>query len=207
MDPKIEALRGREPGIIYHERLIKNAILLPLVEYEGETCVLFEKRASHMKRQPGEICFPGGGVEAEEKGQAISAIRETCEELGLQSEDIELIAPLDIMVSPFDMIIYPYLGYIKDYARIAINPDEVDSVFCVPLEFLLSHQPIKTKMELSVDAHQDYPFELIPQGRDYPFRRGAYPVFFYLWKDKVIWGLTALILHHFLELLQQQSSQ
>jgi len=207
MDPKIEALRDRVPGIIYHERVLKNAVLLPLVEHEGETCVLFEIRASHMKRQPGEICFPGGGVEADDEGQAISALRETCEELGLQPEDIELIAPLDIMVSPFDMIIYPYLGYIKDYTRIAINPDEVDSVFCVPLEFLQDHQPIKTKMKLSVDAHQDYPFELIPQGRNYPFRRGAYPVFFYLWKDHVIWGLTALILHHFLELLKQHSSQ
>ncbi|MEQ8236303.1 MAG: CoA pyrophosphatase [Syntrophomonadaceae bacterium] len=207
MDPRIEALRGRIPGIIYHERVLKNAVLLPLVEYGGEICVLFEIRASHMKRQPGEICFPGGGVEEDDEGQAISAIRETCEELGLLTEDIELIAPLDLMVSPFDMIIYPYLGYINDYNRIAINPDEVESVFCVPLQFLLDHQPIMTKMKLSVDAYQDYPFELIPQGRNYPFRRGAYPVFFYLWKDQVIWGLTALILHHFLELLKQQSSQ
>lgn len=206
MDPRIEALRGRLPGIIHHERVRKNAILLPLVDYQGETCVLFEKRASHMKIQPGEICFPGGGVEREDQGQAIAAMRETCEELGLEPGDIELISPLDLMVSPFDMIIYPYVGYIKDFSLIKINPEEVDSVFCVPLEFLLQHQPVQSRMEINIDTRQDYPFELIPQGKDYPFRRGSYPVFFYLWKEHVIWGMTALILNHFLDLLRKQHS-
>ena len=58
LDKNAEALRGRIPNILDHERAHKNAVLLPLVEYGGETCILFEKRASQMKQQPGEICFP-----------------------------------------------------------------------------------------------------------------------------------------------------
>jgi peroxisomal coenzyme A diphosphatase NUDT7 len=198
----IEALRGRKPDILGHDTAIKNAVLLPLVEFQGETCVLFEKRASHMKQQPGEICFPGGGIEDHDPGNAESAIRETCEELGIRADNIELIAALDIMVSPFDFILYPYLGYIKDFSQIKPNPDEVESVFCVPLNYLLNCQPISTKMHLSVDAAQDYPFELIPQGKDYPFRQGTYPVQFLLWKEHVIWGMTARILLNFLNLLK-----
>ncbi|MCX5781023.1 MAG: CoA pyrophosphatase [Firmicutes bacterium] len=204
LEKNIESLRGRIPNILDHDRAFKNAVLLPLVEYGGETCILFEKRASNMKQQPGEICFPGGGVEDNDSGKAVAAIRETCEELGLTAEDIEVIAPLDIMVSPFNLIIYPYVGYIKDYQRINPNPDEVDSVFYVPINFLLSYQPIFTDMAFKMDVSQDYPFELIPQGKDYPFRQSMYPVHFFLWKEHVIWGLTARILNHFLDLLRKE---
>jgi 8-oxo-dGTP pyrophosphatase MutT (NUDIX family) len=204
LDINIENLRGRTPNILDHERAVKNAVLLALVEYEDETCILFEKRASHMKQQPGEICFPGGGIEDHDSGKAVAAVRETCEELGLETEDIDLIAPLDIMVSPFNLIIYPYVGYIKDYSRIQPNPDEVESVFCVPLDFLLNYKPIFTQMAIKMYAPEDYPFELIPQGKDYPFRQSTYPIHFFLWNEHVIWGMTARILNHFLNLLKKE---
>ena len=202
MDKKLESLRGRIPNILDHERAFKNAVMLPLVEFEGQTCILFEKRAPHMKLQPGEICFPGGGVEDYDSGKAVAAIRETCEELGLEAEDIDLIAPLDIMVSPFNLIIYPYVGRIKDCTRIKPNPDEVETVFYVPLHFLLDYNPIFTRMAVRMDAPEDYPFELIPQGKDYPFRDATYPVHFFIWGEHVIWGMTARILNHFLNLLK-----
>jgi len=202
LNKRIEGLRGRKADILEHERASKSAILLPLVDYQGETCILFEKRSPHLKQQPGEICFPGGGIEASDQGTAKAAIRETCEELGIKIEDIDMIAPLDIMVTPFNTIIYPYVAYIKDCARVIPNQDEVEEVFYVPVSFLLKNKPIFKKMSLKMDAPEDYPFELIPQGKDYPFRQASYPQHFYLWKDRVIWGLTARILNHFLNLLK-----
>lgn len=201
-DVRIEGLRGRKADILEHERSSKSAILLPLVDYQGEICVLFEKRSAQLKQQPGEICFPGGGVEESDQGTAVAAVRETCEELGIEADDIDLIAPLDIMVTPFNTIIYPYVAYIKDYARIMPNCDEVEEVFCVPLSFLSKNKPIIKKMSLKMDAPEDYPFELIPYGKNYPFRQASYPQHFYLWKDRVIWGLTARILNHFLNLIK-----
>jgi len=200
---EIESLRGRIPNILEHERASKSAVLLPLVEFQGNTCILFEKRSLNLKHQPGEICFPGGGIEESDQGKAIAAIRETCEELGLATEDIELIAPLDILVTPFNTIIYPYAGYIKDYSKIKFNQDEVEEVFCVPLSFLVKNRPIFKKMSLKMDAPEDYPFELIPHGKDYPFRQATYPQHFYIWKEYVIWGMTARILNHFLNLLNK----
>ena len=200
---EIESLRGRIPNILEHERASKSAVLLPLVEFQGNTCILFEKRSLNLKHQPGEICFPGGGIEESDQGKAIAAIRETCEELGLATEDIDLIAPLDILVTPFNTIIYPYAGYIKDYSKIKFNQDEVEEVFCVPLSFLVKNRPIFKKMSLKMDAPEDYPFELIPHGKDYPFRQATYPQHFYIWKEYVIWGMTARILNHFLNLLNK----
>jgi len=201
----IEALRGRIPHILEHERAAKSAVLLPLVEYKGETCILFEKRSLSLKQQPGEICFPGGAIDENDAGKAAAAIRETCEELGLVPDDIDLIASLDIMVTPFNAIIYAYAGYIKDYHKINPNPDEVEEVFYVPLSFLLTNKPIFKKMSLIMDAPEDYPFELIPQGKNYPFRQATYPQHFFIWHEYVIWGMTARILNHFLKILKKVS--
>ncbi|PKM75958.1 MAG: coenzyme A pyrophosphatase [Firmicutes bacterium HGW-Firmicutes-15] len=200
-DKGIEDLRGRKPNILEHELANKSAVLLPLVKVQEETCILFEKRSSLLRLQPGEICFPGGGIESSDRGTAIAAVRETCEELGLVTEDVELIAPLDIMVTPFNAIIYPYVGYIKDCSKIQVNRDEVEEVFYVPVNFLLKNKPIFKKLSVKMDVPADFPFELIPHGKNYPFREASYPQHFYIWKDRVIWGMTARILNHFLNLL------
>ncbi len=53
-------LLGRTPSILGHEKFIKFAVLLPLVEVNGDVHILFEVRSLKMRRQPGEVCFPGG---------------------------------------------------------------------------------------------------------------------------------------------------
>lgn len=205
LEHNLEALRGRIPNILEHEEAVKSAVLLPLVEYEGETCILFEKRALSLKQQPGEICFPGGAIEESDPGKAVAAIRETCEELGLMPEDIDLITTLDIMVTPFNFIIYSYVGCIKDYNKIKPNADEVEEVFCVPLSFLINNKPITKEASYKMDTPEDYPFDLIPQGKNYPFRQATYPQHFYIWHEYVIWGLTARILNHFIKLLTKSA--
>lgn len=197
----IEALRGRKRNIMGHKEANVSAVLLPLVETAGELAVLFEKRSLHLFSQPGEICFPGGRIESEEDPQ-MAAVRETCEELGLDNSDFEVIAPLDLLITPFSAIVYPYVGYIKDKHRITLNPDEVETVFCVPLEYLLHNKPIQKNLSVKMNFSDDYPYELIPHGREYPFRQPSYPQHFYIWKEYVIWGLTALILNHFIGLVK-----
>lgn len=201
----INGLRGRQAKILGHEEYFESAVILPLIEKDGQLCVLFELRAHHLVHQPGEISFPGGKIEKEDRGPAQAAIRETCEELGLRAEDIEIICPLDIMVSPFNTIVYPFLALLKNCQLVQPSPDEVEEVFYVPLNFFLDHDPLYKPIWLTVSAPDDFPFDMIPQGRNYPFRKGYYPQFFYLWKDRVIWGLTARILTHFLRLLKESA--
>src|SRR5699024_7104932 len=76
-------IQKREPGILNKEKLRKAAVLLPLVEVDGETHILFEVRSNKMRRQPGDICFPGGRVEEFDETKLATAIRETSEELGV----------------------------------------------------------------------------------------------------------------------------
>ncbi len=202
--PDLEFLKQRKQGILGENQSFRSAVLMPLLELNGEPHVLFEKRAADLKVQPGEICFPGGAIDLKDASPAQAAIRETSEELKISQQDIELVAPLDIMVSPFNAIVYPFVGVIKNPQNISCNPSEVDEIFYVPLQHLIDQDPLKYVLNLTVQMPEGYPYELIPGGKNYPYRSGKMPQQFYFWEDRIIWGLTARILHHFLELLQSK---
>lgn len=197
---KLNQLRLRKAAIMNHDKMAKSAVVLPLIENEGQLYILFEKRSMMLRHQPGEICFPGGGIELDDKGPMKAAIRETCEELGLQPTDINVICPLDIVVSPFTAIIYPYLAIIGSPEKIVLT-DEVEKIILIPLDYLKQNPPLINNLHISLQASDDFPFHLIPQGPNYPFKHSKYPQIFYQYNDTVVWGLTALILTHFLELL------
>jgi len=198
----IRALKGREAKILGHESCFKSAVILPLMEYQGETCIVFEERTSWLKKNPGEISFPGGRVEPGDGGELGAAMRETCEELGLCCEDLKFIAPLDILLTPFNLLVYPFVCEVRPDALVSPNPSEVKSVLFIPLNYLLEYEPVVNEVAVKLVPPPDYPFDLIPNGRNYPWREGSYAQFFYIWQDHVIWGLTARILHHFLSLLK-----
>lgn len=202
LEDKIFRLYDRTAAILGSDNSFKSAVLVPLVRIDSEWCILFQKRSSTIDRQPGEICFPGGALEKSDPGPRYAAVRESCEELGLSPEDISVIAELDVFVSPFNMIIYPYLAVIHDSDKIDIDPVEVERIFYVPLNWLLEYEPQATSTGIALTWPEDFPLHLIPEGKDYPFRRTIYPQYFYIWKEDVIWGLTARILTHFLDLIR-----
>lgn len=175
-----------------------SSILIPLIERDGEIHILYEKRALHLNSQPGEICFPGGKIESLEKS-CETALRETCEELNLDDNEVTLIGQLDSILTSFDMIIHCYVGKIsRPFEAIQFSRSEVDQIFTVPLSKLRTLSPqiynIQTKMELPTD----FPFSNIPNGKDYNFRNTVYPIVFYYYDHYIIWGLTARMTQNFI---------
>lgn len=193
------SVKGRTASVMGQESLFKSAVLVPLVERNGEIHVLFEERAHHLRRQPGEIGFPGGRIDPGDSSPQAAAIRETCEELGVLPTSIDLIGALDYVVTPFQ-IVYPFVGQIQGSDLISPSPDEVASVFYVPLHFLRENPPVLYHADLQVTPPEDFPFEQIPNGRNYKWKAGQIPEYFYYFEDRIIWGLTARILHHLLEI-------
>ena len=57
-------LNGREPQVTTDIDVITAAVAVPLLEIDGEDHVLFTVRSQTLRRQPGEISFPGGIVKA-----------------------------------------------------------------------------------------------------------------------------------------------
>ncbi len=192
----------RQPDILGSEEFAKFALLLPLIEKKGELYILFEVRSLSMRRQPGEICFPGGKIDFDDKSPEAAAIRETHEELGIPKKNIELLFPLDFMISPFGTLIYTYAGLV-DLTEINLNKAEVGEIFTVPLEFLLKTDPDIHYVKLRPEPEENFPFHLINRGKDYNWQAKSMEEFFYVYDNRIIWGLTARILKHFLDLLRQ----
>jgi peroxisomal coenzyme A diphosphatase NUDT7 len=193
-------LKGRKPKILGEENFFRVSVLLPLVEIDGDIHVLFEVRASHMRRQPNEVCFPGGKMDVNDQTELQCAIRETTEELGIHESDISNVIPLDYLVSAFGTIIYPFVGFIDDLNKLRPNPDEVGSTFTVPLSYLRQTEPERYKINFEVQPEDGFPFNLIVGGENYNWQTRQVDELFYQYDGNVIWGLTARILTHFLEL-------
>ncbi len=177
-------------------------VLVPIIEDEKGCQVLLETRASTLRKQPGEISLPGGRRERGETPQS-TAIRETSEELTIPEEAISVFGPLDYLVTPFDYIIYPFVGTIKEpyIGQIAGAPGEVDEVFTVPLDFFLDTKPECYRLSTELQIPREFPFGLIPHGEDYNWSTGTYPVCFYCYNDRIIWGITARIIKNLINRL------
>ena len=195
-------IRNREAGILDDQGLFEHAVLIPLISYNNKISLLFEVRSHHLKGQPGEICFPGGHTEKKDGSPKETALRETGEELGIDKSDIEVWGPLDILITPHQLKIHPFVGYIRDDKKIAPDPSEVKEVFFAPLEFFLNVKPVVCLVNVVLQPESDFPFHLVPNGKDYDWKKGQYPVYFYHYGNYLIWGLTARILHHFIEVIR-----
>lgn len=179
----------------------KSAVMILLREEEGETYIIFEKRALTLKRQPGDISLPGGTIEENETPME-AAVRETEEELNVNREDIELIGPMDYFISPYRTIMYPFVAELHAN-HFNPNKEEVDHVFKVPLRYFLENEPMCYEVEIGPNLKEDFPFNLIEGGRDYKFGKGKIDQYFYLYGDYVIWGFTALIIKKFVERIKE----
>jgi len=179
------------------------AVVIPIVWENNQLAVLFEVRSAHLSWQPGEICFPGGRIEALDDSPLSAAVRETREELSLRAEQIQVLGSLHEVVSPIGVRLYPFVGHITDHHLINPSQDEVSKVFTVPLEFLLEAEPIVGYMERCTRPLADFPFELLPGYSDKWKSRKNYQVLFYKYNEYVIWGLTAQVLHNFLKIYKK----
>lgn len=185
------------PKILGSESFTKFSVLLPLVKKEDGIHILFEERAYTLNRQPGDICFPGGKVDGEDVNEEHTAIRETIEELGLKRDDIGDLYSLDYIVTAFGTIIYPFVGFIHNTHEIKINKSEVESFFTIPLSFFVTNLPEIYYVNFQAVPEEKFPLELIVGGKDYQWQSRNKEEYFYHYENRVIWGLTAKVLTHF----------
>ncbi len=180
------------------------AILVPLVEQDGMLWLLFETRASTLVgHQPNEVCFPGGRREHGES-PARTALRETWEELGIPSEEIELLAPLDVAQDISDRVIWPFLGKVSQAGLRAMHESrsEVQNTFLVPLDYLINYPEEVYRYPVGPTVDDSFPFDRIGFSHDYPWRRGWMEVPVYEYDGHFIWGMTGRMVRWLLQQLQ-----
>jgi len=82
---------------------------------------------------------------------------------------------------------------LTDY-EMTYNKDEVAEIFIVPLKFFMETEPEAYTNTVRLMPPEDFPFDQVPGGRNYHWRDGHKKVYFYYYKDWIIWGLTAYVL-------------
>ena len=196
-----EKIQNRIPGATRIQHYF--SVLIPLIEIDGEIHLIYELRSKDLNTQPGEVSFPGGRIErGEEFSQA--AVRECSEELLIPESKIELLGETDYLITPFNFIIYSFVGKIKvkSMDEIKVNDYEVEEIFTVPISFFLNHNVEKYAAVLKSEFDQDFPYHLLPQGEKYNSRQGDYQIYFYRYQGRVIWGITAEITKAFIDILR-----
>ncbi|MGO9963238.1 MAG: NUDIX hydrolase [Acidimicrobiales bacterium] len=157
------------------------AVLIALMPEDGrggesQASVVLIRRAAHLRANPGEIAFPGGRIEPGEMPLQ-AALREAEEEVGLSPDGLEVLGELSSLGHPLGAApIVPFVAAAASRLSLEANPDEVDSVLCVPLASLV--------------APGRYWRERWDRAGDPP--RTMH--FFDLGED-VVWGATAEMLH------------
>ena len=168
------------------------AVLIPWITTQYGESILLEVRSQYV-RQPGEVCFPGGKIEPGESA-AEAAVRETCEELGLEPVDIDITGIMDPLVMGDGREVYPVAGRIRriDTNSLDFSSDEVEEVFLLPFDrpedYAWSH------FDLAATPDEALPEKLRGYLSHYGEYRKTGATDYLEYDGHGIWGLTARII-------------
>lgn len=197
-----ELLQNRAPGLM--DASGRYAVLVPLVEGPAGPSLLYEVRARTLRRQPGEVCFPGGRLEKGESPEQC-ALRELEEELAIPPASVQVLGQLDFIAHRANFIMYPVLGWVEDWgvSRLSPSPAEVEETFFVPLSHLKQNPPLEYTYQLMPTPAEHFPYDVLGIPRDYKWQPGGENVPVYPWEGRAIWGLTGRITRHLLRILEE----
>ncbi|MGI2225651.1 CoA pyrophosphatase [Shewanella frigidimarina] len=158
----------------------KAAVLIPVIEIEQQLHLILTRRPMHLRHHPGQISFPGGKVEPDDINVIHTALREAHEEIGLLSENVDVLGVFPAHKTFTGFEITPVVAMVKQPFELVLDPGEVDDCFSVPLNFFIKRS----------NRHKMF-----------HYRHGEhYQVHFMPFEDKFIWGVTAAIIdllcHH-----------
>lgn len=163
-------------------RVVEAAVMVPLVNRAAGVQVLLTQRTAHLTDHAGQICFPGGRVEAHDDSREETALRETEEEIGLARTRVRLLGRLPEYDIPSGFRITPVVGWVEPPLELALDAFEVDSVFEAPLAHFLDPRRY--------------------QRREYRFRGRHRHYMAVPYEGRYIWGATAGMLYSFARMLK-----
>ena len=147
-------------GILYHDDYINNPE------------IIFTQRSTKLSTHSGEVSFPGGKWDEQDKNLFETALRESNEEINLNIEDVVLAGSLNYLVSKHKIEVNPYVGLITKKQNLVDN-DEIEKIFTVPLKFLTDKK--NAKLHKLERKNRNV---IVPS---------------WVYNDQIIWGLTAMI--------------
>ncbi|HET6433038.1 CoA pyrophosphatase [Dyella sp.] len=154
------------------------AVLVGLRE-GADPRVVLTVRTAHLAAHAGQVAFPGGGSDPDDRDAIATALRESEEEIGLDPRLVSPLGYLDVFETISGYCVTPVVARIAEHAPVAPAPDEVAEVFEVPLAFFLDPANLR-RYTMEYRGHQRPMVEFVHGGHR-------------------IWGATAAMLHNMLQ--------
>jgi 8-oxo-dGTP pyrophosphatase MutT (NUDIX family) len=152
---------------------------------EAEPSLVFTVRAAAMSRHAGEISFPGG---LQDPGETLvqTALRETCEEIGVDPSAPEVLGALGPMHTTVSgILVVPFVGMVEGLPPLTVSEAEIDEVLVLPVERMAA-------VEREVDYGR-------PGG-------GRWRGFAYDVDGHTVWGATGWMVHMLLHTIRQETT-
>jgi len=160
---------------ITYGTLKKAAILIPFVCDDGCWSLLFTRRADSLKNHRGQVSFPGGGMERDDRTLVETALREANEEIGLKKTGIHIIGHMPDFITNSNYVVTPIVSWVDWPVPLEISNHEVSRVFTIPIDWLKN----SNNWEERLYSH--------PNGLN------GTVIFFNLYDGELLWGISAKI--------------
>ncbi|MCP4606231.1 MAG: CoA pyrophosphatase [Proteobacteria bacterium] len=183
----VEEVTGHGRIAIERPDLTRASVLVPIVFHNEKPNLIVTKRTETVATHKGQISFPGGVREPEDRDEVENALREAHEEIGLDPALVSVVGLLDDFATTTGFAITPVVGFVAPDAVFEIDPVEVAELIEVPIATLK-------------DASKHELITKVLEGIGYSYHR-------YQVGEHVIWGATAGIIHRFLTALDEKESQ
>ncbi len=158
------------------------SVMVLLYPKDGDYCVLLNKRSEQVEYHKGEISFPGGARDPEDRDSLETALRETEEEMGIQRRDITVLGEMDEVETRSRFKVNVYVGTIPYPHQFKPSAVEIAEVLEVPIGALRNPANLRAETRWENGA---------------PVTTHAYAH-----EGHLIFGATAKILQQFLQLLE-----
>ncbi len=158
-----------------HRHRHRLAAVLILV-YQGvhELEIILTRRSTTLANHAGQISFPGGTVEEDDRDPVYTALREAREEIDLQEHEVDVLGIMETTTLPSGFAVAPVLAAMESLPELIANPGEVEEIFSIPLS-----------LANDLSSYQ----------MDFLEKDGFRREFYYLQHDDYyIWGATAKML-------------
>ena len=158
------------------------AVLVPIIDDGKGLRLLLTRRTDTVRSHKGQVAFPGGFVEPTDEDVIQAALREAHEEVALPPAHVEVLGLLDEFPTVTDKVaVTPVVGRVGQLPPLVPQPDEVARIFTVPIEAL--KDPTGWRKEMVT-------------------KNGVtWPLYFFDWDGEILWGLSAYITLHLLDLI------
>lgn len=160
------------------------AVMLLAYPRNDKTHFVLILRNAYNGVHSSQVAFPGGKRDEGDKDYEETALRETCEEVGISRDKVTIVRELSkIYIPPSNFIVYPFLGFCSEPPIFKPDPREVAGIIEVDLDDFLDDAILRGMMR-----DTSYANEIQVPG----FQIG----------EHVIWGATAMILSEFKEVVK-----